>query len=135
MTVLPRPTDAHNITGVWSFGASDIWAVTEGGHLHHYDGSQWTLKWSPTEYAGGGARLWGAAGHLFVVGYGQFAEWDGSALRSLLPSAQANRQFTDVWGNSPTEVFATSVATSDDSVGSCDAVELWWYDGTTARTM
>lgn len=135
VTILPRPTNASNITGVWAFGANDIWAATEGGELHRYDGSQWTLKWAPTEYMGGGARLWGVAGHLFVVGYGQFAEWDGSALRSLLPVAQENRQFTDVWGNSPTEVFATSVATSNAQIGSCDAVELWWYDGTTARTM
>lgn len=135
VTVLPKPTDAHNITGAWAWGASDIWVATEGGQLHHYDGTQWTLQWQPTDYMGGGVRLWGVDGHLFVVGYGQFAKWEGGTLRTLLPSAQPNRQFTDVWGNSPTEVFATSVATSDAQIGSCDAVELWWYDGTTARTM
>jgi hypothetical protein len=135
VTVLPKPADAYNITGVWAWSANDIWVATEGGTLYRFDGAQWTLKWTPTDFMGGGARLWGVAGHLFVVGYGQFAEWDGSALRSLLPAAQANRQFTDVWGNSPTEVFATSVATSDAQTDSCNAVELWWYDGTTARTM
>lgn len=135
VTVLPQPPEAYNIAGVWAWSANDIWAVTEGGDLHHYDGTQWTLKWKPTTYMGGGARLWGVAGHLFVVGYGEFAEWDGTALRSLLPSTQVSRQFTDVWGNSPTEVFATSVATPDAQIGSCNAVELWWYDGTTARTM
>jgi hypothetical protein len=133
VTMLPTPGKADNITGVWSFGANDLWAATEGGDLYGYDGAQWTLKWKSA--VGGAARLWGMAGHLFVVGYGQFAEWDGSTLRSLLPSEQADRQFTDVWGNSPTEVFATSVATSGAQIGSCNAVELWWYDGTTARTM
>jgi hypothetical protein len=135
VTVLPKPAEAYNITGIWAWSANDIWAATEAGDLFRYDGSQWTLKWTPPAYMGGGPRLWGADGHLFFVSWGTFAEWDGTGLRSLLPSDQSNWQFTDVWGNSATEVFAASVATSDAQIGSCNAVQVWWYDGTTARTM
>jgi len=79
-------------------------------------------------------RLWGHDGHLFVVSNQLFAEWDGSQPRNLLPADAGPISFTDVWGNSLTEVFATGLG-SDSETGGCSAFQVWWYDGTVAGPM
>ena len=131
---LPEPT-AANILATWAFGANDIWIGTEGSELYHYDGSQWSFKASlPPGRGVTFVRLWGKDGHLFVASNQLFAEWDGSQLRNLLPADAGSVSFTDVWGNSPTEVFATGVG-SDTETSGCSAFQVWWYDGTVARPM
>ena len=130
--VLPEPI-ASNILTAWAFAANDIWIGTEGSELYHYDGSQWSLKASlPPGRGVTVVRLWGKDGHL--LSNQLFAEWDGSQLHNLLPAEAGPISFTDVWGNSPTEVFATGVG-SDAQTGGCGAYQVWWYDGTVARPM
>jgi hypothetical protein len=131
---LPEPT-ASNILATWAFGANDIWVGTEGPELYHYDGSQWSFKASlPPPRGVTFVRLWGHDGHLFVVSNQLFAEWDGSQLHSLLPADMGAISFTDLWGNSLTEVFAIGIG-SDTQTGDCSAFQVWWYDGTVARPM
>ena len=132
--LLPEPAEA-NILGTWAFGANDIWIGTEGSELYHYDGSQWSFKASlPPGRGVTSVRLWGKDGHLFVASNQLFAEWDGAQPRNLLPVDAGTISFTDLWGTSLTEVFATGVG-SDTETSDCSAFQVWWYDGTVARPM
>jgi len=126
-----------DVVAVWGFGADDLWVANNDGALYHHDGLRWSLKDSPGAEPTGINKLWGSSGQIFAAGQRGFAKWDGSKVVRLpgTPTPDGDT-FTDVWGRSPSEVFAVRV-TPDQGNGKigCGPVEIWRYDGVLASPM
>jgi hypothetical protein len=108
---------------VWGFGSKDIWIGSDAGELYHYDGNGWSLAWSTGDSAI--IRLWGSEGVLFVASWTTFAQWDGNRFL-VLDSVTSEGMYTDLWGNSPKEVFITVDLFHDED---CGPYQLRWFNG------
>lgn len=107
---------------VWGFGSKDIWIGSDAGELYHYDGNGWSLAWS----SGNSPiiRLWGSEGVLFAASWKTFGEWDGN--RFVVLDSTTEGSYTDLWGNSPKEVFITVDRFHDED---CGPYQLRWFNG------
>jgi hypothetical protein len=109
--------------------------VSAGAGIHHYDGSQWALRWSLQEIGSGqvrgvgglaGDELW-AIGHDASSTFGMSAlfRWDGSTWHHIpAPFGHGER----LWVAAPNRVYVVSGA-DEPRKG------LWYYDGASFRQL
>jgi len=93
-------------------GPDDVWAVG-GGHVRHFDGTQWSVDFSmPPGYSWHG--IWAAApDDVHVVGTGsgltaEFGHYDGNGW-TITPSP-INSALEGIWGRSSNDVWAVARA-------------------------
>ncbi len=115
---------AGQYTGMWSFGANDVWLGNLVGQVLHYDGATWDVFTAST----GGhaiAQMWGSAGEVFFRTAGrEFGRVTSSGPETLLTDVTVE----GLWGLSPTEVFITlSDGTFSDF--KCGEYFMLWFDG------
>jgi hypothetical protein len=119
---------------MWGSAESGLY-VSGGAGIHHYDGSQWALRWSLQEIGSGqvrgvgglaGDELW-AIGHDASSTFGRSAlfRWDGTTWHQIpAPFGHGVR----LWVAGPNQVYVVS----DDSGPNQG---LWYYDGTSFRQL
>ena len=97
----------QSLLGVWGASRSDIFAVGNNGTILRYDGTTWTMMASGTAVAL--YAVWGTSrANVFAVGAGgTVVHYDGSAW-SVTTGVGGTVTLQDVWGVSPTEVFAVT---------------------------
>jgi hypothetical protein len=103
---------------VWSSSPSDAFAVSAGGMIGHYDGTDWNLQASGT--TGVLNAVWGVgpAGAVFTVGGGgAVLYYDRSTWRAQ--TSGTTQPLYAVWGTSASDVFAVG-----------EAGTILHYDGT-----
>ena len=97
----------YSMQGIWGSSSSDIFAIG-GNTIIHYDGSVWTsMDSGVTSPSNGGLRyVHGTSGSdVFAVGDGgTIVHYDGSTWTEM--SSGPKIDLGDVWGNSPSDVFA-----------------------------
>jgi hypothetical protein len=73
---------ANEATGMWGFGAGDVWAASDLGTLAHWDGATWTdtLPADNPDFEEGTTSIWGPApDDVWAVGdFGAISHWDGT---------------------------------------------------------
>lgn len=90
--------------GVFGFGASDVWAVGDGGKSLYWNGVTWT------SVATGTARnlksVWGAAtDNVWAVGeFGTAIQWDGATWTTVAVGPPTTT-FNAVWGSAANSVW------------------------------
>jgi hypothetical protein len=90
--ILTEHTDPTGFTSVWATAPNDVFAVGSGGHIWHFNGSEWLAMASPT--ADHLWDLWGSSGSdVFAVGNAGILRYDGSSW-----SVIDQRRGTRVWG-------------------------------------
>lgn len=119
---------------MWGSAESGLY-VSAGAGIHHYDGSQWALRWSLQEIGSGqvrgvgglaGDELW-AIGHDASSTFGRSAlfRWDGSTWHRMpAPFAHGER----LWVAAPNRVYVVSRDSEPDQ-------GLWYYDGANFRQL
>lgn len=126
-----RGVPAGGYSTAWFYGANDFLLGNNYGGLVHYDGSQWSFL--DTGLRDSISAMWGASnGTVFMYSQGAIGRWKAGAFEALLQGsldASHNPGFTDMWGNSSTEVF---FAINDYAFESytCGSTFLVWFDGT-----
>jgi len=100
------PTD-DDLSGVYGFSSSDVFAVGENGTILHFDGAEWSEMAYPADAPGSDlGGVWGPAPwDVFAVGSdGTIIYYDGISWSSMISGTEANLH--DVCGRSLDEVFA-----------------------------
>jgi hypothetical protein len=102
-TVAPSPV-ANQVDGsaIWGFSANDVWAVSDGGLILHYDGSSWTSQTMGTFDLN---AIWGAApDDIWIVGDGgTLLHYDGTAWSPVQSGTQLSLGW--IWGTSTGDVW------------------------------
>jgi uncharacterized protein YjdB len=119
----------QTLFGAWGASRSDIFAVGANGTILRYDGTSWSAMASGTGQTLN--AVWGASrGSVFAVGSaGSILHYDGTAWTAMpnpLASGYPNASLMDVWGTSPTDVYAVTSYTTN---------QLLHYNGTTWSTV
>jgi hypothetical protein len=113
----------------WGFGATDIWTGNYNGQLVHFDGTSWSLAWSASDICGGIQGMWGSQGILYFHTNNAIGVWKDGQARILTSFACSDTvRITSLWGNSPTEVFATIQDRSRDGT-TCGQARVVWFNG------
>ncbi|MDP1825852.1 MAG: hypothetical protein Q8L48_21495 [Archangium sp.] len=85
----------------WSAGATDGWAVGNGGLALRWNGREWRKATVPTN--ADLLSVWGSApDSVWIVSDGEILRWDGTSWTSAASTAR----LTTVWGTSSTDVWA-----------------------------
>jgi hypothetical protein len=119
------------LTGVWTAGPRDAFAVGRGGTIWHWDGSSWAAMASPTTQDLRG--VWGSASNdvYTVGGAGTILHWDGETWSAMTSPTMEN--LNGVWGSGPDDVFAVGgIAVTEASSG---PGAIFHWDGSTWSTM
>lgn len=114
----PVPTGTpFELSNVWGFGPSSLYATSFEGAIFRYDGSAWSTMTSPAAYLDG---IWGSASNdLYAVGDAIY-HYDGTAWTRMAGAAGLDRYYLyAISGSAPNDVVA---------VGDWYAVQRW--DGT-----
>jgi len=101
--------------GVWGSSSSDVFAVgpekyddsSDDGTIYHYDGESWSvmLDGAPSGLYG----VWGSSANDVFVGGGRLIlHYDGIEWSEM---ENPGGSYLDIWGVSPTEVYAAGYAT------------------------
>jgi hypothetical protein len=112
---------AGGASGLWGFGAADVWAVGSGA-LAHWDGAAWTDT-SPdpsTNFIVAAQSVWGAASDdVWAVGeLGTVDHWDGNRWTQILAGAFPYYPVLNkVHGSSADDVWAVGVSTDGKNSG------------------
>ena len=110
-----------DLSGVYGFSSSDVFAVGENGTILHFDGAEWSGMAYPADAPGSDlGGVWGSSpSDVFAVGSdGAIIRYDG-ALWSAMDSG-TSAHLHDVCGRAPDDVYAVG----DDGT-------LLAYDGAT----
>ncbi len=108
---------SKHLVGVYGFGASNVYAVGQGGLILHWDGSAWkpmTTNTSETLY-----NVWGtSATNVYAAGTnGTLLHFDGNFgtpanpvpnptwTRVTVPPGYSNFYFWGLWGTGPNDVY------------------------------
>jgi hypothetical protein len=123
---------AGDYAAAWVYGANDILLGDAIGRVSHFAGSEWATVDSGFNDVLG--DMWGDPdGSVFFYSQGAFGRWHAGAVEKIYdhqPSMFPSHYFTDIWGNSSTEVFATLNDRDFDSY-TCGATFVVWFDGQT----
>jgi hypothetical protein len=109
-------------SGLWGFGAGDLWAVGSFGTLAHWDGAGWTDT-TPIDNANflpGGESVWGAASDdVWAVGdLGAVNHWDGKSWTQVLVGTfPYYPELNKVHGSSSDDVWAVGLSTDGKDSG------------------
>ncbi len=99
----PSPV-ANMVSGsmIYGFAANDVWAVSDGGTILHYDGTSWTQTTMGTYDLN---AIWGSAPNdIWIVGDGgTLLHYDGTAWSSVPSNTQLSLGW--VWGSSSSNVW------------------------------
>ncbi len=88
---------------VWGTGASDVWAVGDGGVTLRWDGARWMGRptLSNTSRFNG---VWAQGDQRLAVGPAAVAIWNGDAAPTRPYSTAA--ELHDIWGSGPKDIWA-----------------------------
>ncbi len=108
-------------SGLWGFGAADVWAVGNFGTLAHWSGAAWTdtTPYDPN-FLAVGESVWGAApDDVWAVGdLGTIDHWDGKVWTQVLVGAfPYYPQLDKVHGSSADDVWAVGLGTDGKNSG------------------
>ncbi len=112
---------AGGASGLWGFGAGDVWA-TAAGTLAHWDGAAW-LDTSPdpsSNFIAAALSVWGAApDDVWAVGdLGTIDHWDGARWTQVLTGTfPYYPALAKVHGSSADDVWASGVSTDGEDRG------------------
>lgn len=103
---IPSGTTA-NLTGIWGFGPSDVFAIA-GTTFRHWDGVAWAALPSPPNFV---HDIWGTGPNALygVTDNDVVLRWNGSTWSSM-PTGTTFLQLRNVWGSGPNDVFAVGGA-------------------------
>ena len=113
---------ASDATGLWGFGASDVWAASDFGMLAHWDGAAWTdtLPADNPDFYDGTTSLWGTApDDLWAVGDGgAISHWDGARWSQVQVGTFPYYPFLNkVHGSSATDVWVAGLSSDGRNTG------------------
>ena len=108
-------------SGLWGFGAGDVWSVGDFGTLAHWNGAAWTDT-TPDDpnFLPGGEAVWGAApDDVWVVGdLGTIDHWDGKGwTQTLVGAFPYYPQLDKVHGSSADDVWVVGLGTDGKNDG------------------
>ncbi|RPJ28823.1 MAG: fibronectin type III domain-containing protein [Chloroflexi bacterium] len=147
---LPAGFNYGHLYDVWGSGASNVFAVGDGGHtnstvtyplLYRYNGSTWTSSSLPLPDGWGHGYLravWGSsASNVYAVGFGDMGSasipllyhYNGSTWSFSTPSLPTedwgSGYLNGVWGSGTNDIYAVGSGNNGSSV----ATLLYHYDG------
>ena len=103
---------ASTTNGVWTFGASDVWAIDKSGGASHFTGAAWTryalapkAVYPLAVYGVAPNDVWVASTPGSIGDIGAFHHWNG-ATWTTISSGVANLQVSAFWGSSGNDVWA-----------------------------
>ena len=94
---------------LWGLSATSVWAVGDGGHVSHYDGTSWStpivVPFTPIPAL---RSVWGSSdADLFAVGSNGFiGHYNGTSWTQLDSTLGSGQAINGVWGSGPSDVFA-----------------------------
>jgi hypothetical protein len=112
-------TDA---TGLWGFGASDVWAASDFGTLARWDGAAWndTLPAGDPNFNDGNKSLWGVApDDVWAAGDGgAISHWDGAGWTQVQVGTFPFFPFLNkVHGSSADDVWVAGLSSDGSNTG------------------
>jgi hypothetical protein len=102
-TVTPSPVASMvDGSGIFGFAANDVWAVSDGGLILHYDGTKWTTQHVGMFDLNG---IWGGAPNdIWVVGDGgTLLHYDGTSWTPMMSGTPLS--LGAVYGSSTSDVW------------------------------
>jgi hypothetical protein len=123
-TLPTSPARGEGISTIWGSG-SDVWAVTDAGHVLRHAGDGWISTGSPSGLKG----VWGSsATSLWAVGDGGLVHhFDGHSWTQV--STVAGTQLNAIWGAAPNDIWAVGNATKDSGLAARYHTFTVHYDG------
>ncbi len=130
---VPSPTNT-NLTGVWTSGVGDVWAVGDAGTVLHWDGASFSATTVGTAdfrcVGGSGPNDVWIAGRVGSPAIGVFYHYDG--VRWSHVGVSAYGVFTDLWVSSATDAWAVLASSNPRlEIGAFPVAGgvLWHWDG------
>jgi hypothetical protein len=113
---------ASDATGLWGFGAGDVWAASDLGTLARWDGAAWadTLPADNPDFNDGNKSVWGAApDDVWAAGDGgAISHWDGVAWSQIQVGTFPFLPFLNkVHGSSAGDVWVAGLSSDGNNNG------------------
>ncbi|MFT3696249.1 MAG: hypothetical protein QM831_24125 [Kofleriaceae bacterium] len=113
----PMITGSPSLAAVWGRSSSDVYAVGAASAIQHWDGSAWSPVMNPG--TGNLTAVWGTATDVFVGGSTSYLHSTSGSFAAMPVAPIAPAQ---IWGSSPTDLFATGTNVSTGEVFHWDGI-------------